>query len=399
MQTNVPAKPSITDRLKSFEWTLLIQFIAGLIIFFASQYLIIRVKYKDIFDWWSTNGGAAYDKYFSVFGYASAKESRVLNWISMLFGNLFNSLEKKQILFLDAVAIKNRVWADTTGLAHGFVMPRHLCESITFAPKENPYVDARTENKNLDLTVAAVYVYDSKYVVDKKPTELPNFTPQLKAGNNGVYPSPVDQSSWQCKLIEWGVPVFYTNSISGNTYVLPWIPDDPGLKQKVLAKWYGLDASGNKLTPDKWETNDNFFAYYGIPPDSDLIVGFFNNNWYTSGNQLSTSGLKYLLSPTYGSAGGWVGFLQVLYAANVSLEDLLSIVFNSVDPPTPTGPAKDSSDNCGGSGWLGASIGGLSSGAGIGMAAHAITGNAYVTGGFALASALASVFSSQSKCL
>ena len=161
MQTNVPAKPSITDRLKSFEWTLLIQFIAGLIIFFASQYLIIRVKYKDIFDWWSTNGGAAYDKYFSVFGYASAKESRVLNWISMLFGNLFNSLEKTQILFLDAVAIKNRVWADTTGLAHGFVMPRHLCESITFAPKENPYVDARTENKKLDLTVAAVYVYDA----------------------------------------------------------------------------------------------------------------------------------------------------------------------------------------------------------------------------------------------
>ena len=407
----------VTKAVKKFEIWSAVQICIGIGLFLLSQYLIIRLGNKTLFSWWANNHGDLYNNLFNLTGYCASRQSTIWYYICYYTGNLFNTLTKTQILFLNAVPLKNILAPDSTGVNQGFVLPRHLCNSIKFESGENPLVDswlvARDKTyPGISFDNAAVYNWDPKYIQSyiiplEPPSTLPKIPPLVLNKPYGVYPALDDIQGWICKFIEWGVPFFMTNSTSGETYTLPY--SDENTYPITYRTWFGLDASGKK--DPNWAHTDNFLAWYGIPWDSDLIVGFINQKWYTHGNQVSTQGLKSLLAPSYGAAGGWVGFVQAIGASNVSMEDMLSVVFSSVSQPVNAAEA-DRDSNCNGAGWAGAMAGGIASGAGIFMAGHSLmsasAGEAATMSGnpwlslftivLSLGATAGSVYSAQSNC-
>jgi len=244
-------------------------------------------------------------------------------------------------------------------------------------PGEQAQVDALVAAKSLDFNVYAEYVWRDDYLAESEDafaydrTAAGNLPVRLD-GNNGLYPAPADINGWMCKFIEWGCPGFYKNTIAGQTYILPCLSgkfynDKPDFLKNSVSAWFGTKPDGS-LDPN-WATPDNFLAYYGIPYDSDLVIGLLNRSWFVHGNQLSTYGLRYLLgSEDPDSAGGWLGFTQAVLSADTSVEAMLRILYASVDQPKPipTDANKDS-DPCSTASQVGSAVSSLGTAGGIAM--------------------------------
>ena len=351
---------------------IIVWIILGIVLLLISNYFAVRMQNKVIFSWWKTYGGSQYSQYLNFYNFIASRQSYVWYGITKAFGNIFNSLNRVQIQFIEAAAFTQVCSPDpTTGLLTGFMKPRHLCVSVTFAPGEDDQADAWATQTGRQLDSVAQYTWNPAYLVESgaitdswvRPSK-----PSLVSNNKGCYPDPGDIDGWICKLIEWGCMGFYWNRVSGNSYRMPVlaVPGHDDYGKNAVQEWFGIKDDGS---PDpSWAHADNFLARYGIPYDSDLIIGLINQSWFTSGNQLSNYGLRTLLQGQNGEAGGWVGMTQTCFSDDTSFEQMMRICFASVSPPKALpGAASARPDTCSGAAITGSVVNTLGSALGAGM--------------------------------
>ena len=242
-------------------------FLLIVVIYLVVTILRIIVAYKPIFDWWKNNNGEPYDKFVNIFSIMASHDSIIIYCLVSLFGNIFTTLNRQQIMFFSDIVLPYSVITSSKGVKSGFVVPRHVARDIRFS-KEDQIIEYN------------IWLDDESISDDDKK-----------------YPDALDREGWKQKFIKWGVG--------------GWVPNDDGFEvpnyikkppQDVVKDWFDI-----KKHPD------NFLARYGMFVDCPLILGFVNNLYSIDGIELNPSCMQYLLgggSPS--NPGGWVGWMLSL---------------------------------------------------------------------------------------
>jgi hypothetical protein len=239
-------------------------FLLIVVIYLVITILRIMLAYKPIFNWWKNNNGQQYDKFVSIFSIMASHDSIIIYWLVSLFGNIFTTLNRQQIMFFSDIVLPYSVIINSKGVKSGFVVPRHVARDIRFS-REDGIVEY---NNWLDD--------DSIPDIDK------------------IYPNALERDEWKNKFIKWGVGGWALND--DQFYVPNYTIKKP---EEVVKEWFDI-----KKHPD------NFLARYGMFVDCPLILGFVNNLYSIDGIELNPSCMEYLLgggSP--GNPGGWVGWM------------------------------------------------------------------------------------------
>ena len=235
----------MTVNNKKFPWSNFFIFLFLYLIFVCiTTYVKIKSEYKQIFRWWTTNGGKNYEQFFNIFSVMSSHYSVVLYYITQLTGTLENQLNRSQIQFLI-----NSVFPFVTGFTtydpRHFVLPCHVCKDIKFKISDGDRLFNNWVNVN-DLVENVSATFDEK---DGTVTRT----------NKGIYPLLSSGNQWRLLLSSWGSKWI----LEENTSI--WIPDK---SEDGWAEWLNIEKHP-----------DNFLARYGITPDSPGIIGFINNSY------------------------------------------------------------------------------------------------------------------------
>ena len=326
----------------------------------------IRTSYSPMFQWWNGNGGKQYDKFFNLFGIMASYDSKIIYTITNLFGSIFNSINRSQIIFLvDRIFPLIKSFDPNNRNYSRFVTPRHIASDIRFSLQDDDKWFTDFFKKGYDHPDGNHYLFDEliplKYVDSGRKDSDNNIIYDREIINNkvGIYPSPLANKDWQYLFEEWG---------SG--------------------KWVGEAGRSNFLIPDKnnpvykngtvklnWldyeKHPDNFFSRYGIGPDSPLLVSFVNNG-YSDPNQpgvfIDATALKTLInghSPS--TPGGWIGYLQGMESGITSANTYKNFIdseYLAVDPSQ--GPDAANTSTCDTAAEVSNWTSALSQGAGIG---------------------------------
>ena len=312
-----------------------------------------------MFQWWNGNGGSKYNQFFNIFSVMASHDSKIIYNVCNLFGTLFTTLTRPQILFLT-----NRIFPliksfdKNNNYSYRFVTPRHIASDIRFSYIDgdkwfNDFIDNQKYSKGsflypYDETIPLTYTGNSK-----------NFSRNVIGGKVGVYPAPDQKEYWQWLFQEWG---------SGE-----WKERGDGSHFKVPV----FDESTAPIVSKNWFENceknhpDNFFARYGIAPNSPLVISFVNGSYQDPsqpGVVIDNNALKNLINGHSPSApGGWVGYLEGMQSSSVSEDTYYNFIdsaYISVDPTKAVGAQNITSCDTATqvSNWTGA----ITSGLGIG---------------------------------
>lgn len=333
---------------------LFIAVILGIVGFFASMYIGMKLNYQAFFSWWKTYGGKQYDKLFSTNLYCAAKYSGLLYYVLKLLTPPINVLSMDAYRFLDKYIMPNNIHVDADGMTRGINSPRSISVSVLLDDSD-PMMKEWLNKSQRDLTVHRTYTEtagsDGYYV--------------YTATNNGVYPmydaKTDDFSSWRGLIMEW----------LGEDWKMTL--DD---NQKFYPKYVGTgDASLDDWYVNKIGRADNFLARNFINSDCPLIKFFINNEYSEQGMVVDAIAFRNMLgqsSQTTTDAGGWAGFC--LGMSNATTDQYAMLLYTQIDsPPKPTPPPCNKSKAAGNAALSGA------------MAALGIIAMAIPLGGWAAA--------------
>lgn len=316
-----------------------LKFLMAVIIYYIITWILFRLNYKPIFDWWSLNDGARYDKYFNLNNTLLAYNSRLLYNVTKLSGTPVNDLNIQQIKFFVGYVLKFQRYTDSMGNQQGILIPRSVTQSILPKPGDNDILfDHWLQYKSSMDTFGEprLYGYDLVYTENKPPVTTSDgkliftYTPQkVTMGDKsayGVYPSWADPVSWRGLITTWLGSDKWGWSIDTNGAYVP-TPLTP-------------DASYDKWFDNGTGRGDNFLARYNILPDAPIVVYFCNNKWSVGGIQVNALALQNLIHPLAANVGGWLGYILNSYSTDVSINDYISIFTTSYDTrPLPSPPS------------------------------------------------------------
>jgi hypothetical protein len=365
-------KSKKNSQVQGFRWTsghIITYIVILIIILIIFKIITIKATYSPMFQWWNGNGGKQYNNFFNLFSVMASYDSNFIYLICNLFGTLYTNLSRAQILFL-----ANRIFPLTKSFdpnntnSSRFVTPRHIASDIRFA-----YIDGdRWYNNMIDTGVYTNIKYPNqsfKYdenitltykVDDKDPTIFWRQT--TNNGTVGVYPSSNDLQGWRMLFQEWGSGDWEnTAGPASPPFFVPNFDKDTSKVPKVNDEWF-IDCEKNHP--------DNFFARYGIAPDSPLVISFVNGSYddpNESGVVINANSVKNLINGHSASTpGGWIGYLEGMQSSSISYDMYINFIdskYLSKNPAKEPGAGNISS--CDQAGNI---ISATSSGVGLGSA-------------------------------
>jgi hypothetical protein len=334
---------------------LLIIFIIWIIV----SYITIRLNYKPTFDWWTTNNGKKYDKYFSIFSLIAVSYSSVLYYLSSIIIAPLYKLDIDQYRFINAEILPYLIYTDDSGKQNGILTPKSLCETVLLSPG-----DGDDLFENFFAHTGRVTSDGSRYTIN--PSETLTYTIstdplKTKEGNiyytykvdtlkddstkTGLYP--VSPEDWKGLIIEW----------MGSGWA--WVYSDK-------SKFYSIQSIQDGANYSKWFENgtgrgDNFLARMGITPDTPLVETFINNVFNIDSLELDSNAMLNLLGTKGQNAGGWIGYLQGM--SKSSQDSYTNIIRSRLNVPTdaPTPPCTKKDPGKGFAAGMLSLVGGLSS--------------------------------------
>ena len=317
------------------------------------KYFLLNLTFKSTFNWWDKYFGEKYTDKFDLKNYLLYYNSSAFTFDFIQNMNHESmKLDDYAYDFLGSYIMPLKKVDDD--VHNGFVVPRHLCESICFV--RNDY--------NLEF---------NDYCFKNKLNPLITWD----GTNDGIYPSPKDHALWLRKFSSW-YGADYTKT--DNYYSAP---------------------VGTQSNIDSWYSNpENMFAKYGIPPNSDLVLSLCNDNYKVEGVDMIQTAAQILVGSTssnMNSIGGWIGFLKS-FGNDGNLNNIGNKIFDQIYQKKAI--ANSNNSNCDSSTKTSIVLNSLVSGAGaLGMLAFPGV-NFIAIGALALFTGVASGFSAAAthKC-
>lgn len=342
-------KSKKNSQVQPFRWTsghIIIYIVILIIILIIFKIISIKANYSPMFQWWNGNGGKQYNNFFNLFAVMASYDSNFIYLICNLFGTLYTNISRSQILFL-----ANRIFPLTKSFdpnntnSSRFVTPRHIASDIRFA-----YIDGdKWYNNMIDTGIYTnvnypdqSFTYDETipltYNVDSTKDPPVFWRKTTDNGTVGVYPSPNDTESWKMLFQEWGSGPWKIRG-DGSNFQVPMIDDKTA--PTVKKNWF--DNCQNTHP-------DNFFARYGIAPDSPLVISFVNGSYQDPtqpGVVIDQNSVKNLIDGHSASTpGGWIGYLEGMQSSSISYDMYINFIdseYLSVDPSKEPGAGNLSS--------------------------------------------------------
>ena len=314
--------------LKSFSnIPTIIKIVVIVIIIF--NFYVIYIKnymYPTIYTWWDEYDGNQFNKYFDMTIFLIAFHSSLLYQILSLTTQSFvSNMSRTQIVFLATIVLPNIKTRNEKDGFNGHCLPRHLCKSIKFIQGEDDLFDKYLSATKSDPVLPAVFDEAGEIIRDKE------------TGKKGVYPDNTNYYGWLQKCQEW-TGRLWVNKQNGLKF-----PYDSNTStddvQIIVTEWFNI-----KKHPD------NFFARYGITPDSPLIIGFCNGAYNDPNTGLIfnvQSAITLLGGTDENTAGGWLGY--TLGSSTLSSDQMLNYIrttYMANSKPPPQVPIKKKRD-CG----------------------------------------------------
>jgi len=307
------------------------------VVWLISSYIMIRINYKPLFDWWANNDGSQYDNQFNLFAMCAANYSTPLYYMSKFLASPLNQLDIPQTRFVIGQLLPfTRHVLD--GVQSGVITPKSLCKTVLLSSQDgdelfnNWFEDATRGSPSLPIKEGYPLVYVPNNA-GKNALGRDTYTYKLQqnTGSNdgyGLYPDSSDRPSWCGLILEW----------LGDDWVMEMNEED-GLLHPV-------SKDGSNATTTKWFKNngtgqdigraDNFLARMCITPNCPLVIFYCNNYYISQGNKVDTQAFVNLLSPAGSNAGGWIGFLNGFN--NIGADEYIGILDSYVQdlrPPIP----------------------------------------------------------------
>ena len=363
-----------------------------IIIYIVNVTIIAYARYISIFNWWRENNGSQHGcldiSSIALFNYSS-----FVFKLRQLFISGGKSLNSTEIQFIQAVALNqakiskitiNPVIPDDIYKDLGrssFVIPRHLCTSITWGNEDidifrqgiftyygsldNPpfwyknWVDGGmpgpisaawgvsiTQNSNCESFWPSSNSFfggsDTRYNLDKNLAKS-----VFNGGNNQDFyiPGNTDhKGSWAQLFADWGI--IYTQDTSTSTSAVPII--NTGSQKgstSDINRWFNsgynsnyngnLVDSTNKSLDGSSFYGPNFFSVYYIQPDSYLLTSWVGDyyNDPTTGIILDPQSIPNLIgtgtTTLKNQSGGWINFLNGIMEGTISYNKLMNMLFAS----------------------------------------------------------------------
>lgn len=327
-----------------FHWntgSIILYIIILIVILVIFKIISINANYSPMFQWWNQNNGKQYNKFFNLFGVMASYESKFLYYISNIFGSLFNTINREQILFL-----ANRIFpltkSSTGNDPSRFVTPRHIANNIEFSfiDGDKWFNDFLKNKKYVNPKTGEYYSYNENiplsYTVDQgdDPDDPTKFYRNVDESTQtvGIYPSSIDREGWRMLFQEWGSGKWKIRS-----------PDDPNFRVPEFNQDTAAQIEKNWFTNCENQHPDNFFARYGIAPDSPLVICFVNGSYQDPaqpGTKINSNSFKNLINNTNNTPGGWIGYLEGMESSSISEDDYINFIdskYISIDPSKSPG--------------------------------------------------------------
>jgi hypothetical protein len=340
MKTELSSKNSSKTPILKKQYTgfdIVLMIIGIIILYILAKIIQIKQQYKPIFDWWKNYGGNDY-QFVNMFNIMAAYNSNIMYHLSKITGSAIEeSINLSQIMFL----VENIFPYSMTiqgGIQTGYILPKHVANSVKFAPNDNLVFDKWYKSNNKDITVPLQF--------DSNGNEK----------NNGVYPETGDTANWEMLFTKWGV----NWGKNKNNVTVPVTGSNPGLDQDTVKEWTNYE-----------QHPDNFLGVVGIMPDSPLVISFVNDDYAdpVTGLKMDAQSLKNLLGSDISDTnpGGWIGYLFGM-GYDISKDEYDNFIYSSWASPAPSPPCSKGAGSAS-SAWGGA----LASGAGIAAMAFMFT--------------------------
>jgi len=328
-----------------------------LIVYIIMSYITIRLNYKPTFDWWTTNNGKQYDKYFSVFSLIAVSYSSILYYLSSIFSAPIYKLNIDQYRFINAEILPYLRYTDDSGKQNGLLTPKSLCETVLLSTDDNDdlfnnflRLGRVIDGKRYSIKTTEPLTYtrskETKTTTDGKIyyTYTVN-TIKDDSTTTGLYP--VSTEDWKGLIGEW-------------------MGDDWAWVFSSTSNFYSVQSIKDGATYEKWFENktgrgDNFLARMGIIPQAPLVEAFINDVYNIDSLQLDATAMSNLIGRKGQNDGGWLGYLQGL--SKDDLDTYTNIIRSKLnvkgDPPTP--PCTPNNPGKGGAAALTSLLSGITS--------------------------------------
>jgi hypothetical protein len=328
----------------SFGWKIAFLVLICFFVWLLSSYIMIRINYKPMFEWWNNNNGKNYDNLLNIFAICVANYSTPLYYLSKIFTNPLNQLDIAQTRFIIGQLLPYTTYV-MDNKQYGILTPKSLCETVKLSRLDNDDLfndwfdtNGKRGNPLLLIKEGAPLVYTQNPGVYDKKTGITSYTYSLvvntgtDVGFYGLYPTTFDHDSWAGLILEWLGPSWVMQADADNILHPHPKPDT----KNSLGLWFMNDGIGR---------GDNFIARMGMLPTCPLVVYFCNNQFSTQGMEVDPQAFANLLAPAGGIAGGWVGFLNGMSGA--SYDHYTNLIRTRTDDPTPPIPPNCKPPNIG----------------------------------------------------
>jgi len=318
--------------------------VIALVVYLSLQFLQIRLANRLAYDWWRTNDGATYSKYFSLtLTYSLYEGSSLLYGLLSLFLPATNRLNQAAVSFLTGnllshMRLPRQPDATDKTTQMGILTPKQLCQTILLHKGDGDESFDAWLKAHPSRMQGEVGPLDANFELKFQPQadELTkDYTGKAQSftykGNSyyGVYPAAGDYESWRGCLQAWangGLDksdvnfVWRRSAQDQSIYVL--VPrDDKPIDKDAAAAWYNQP--------------DNVFGRYGISMESPLITFYTTGKAFLDGvpgNLVDGPALENLIGLNFSpsDAGGWLGFINGR-GSHAGVDEYYNELYKSVD--------------------------------------------------------------------
>lgn len=318
--------------------------VIALVIYLSLQFLQIRLTNRLAYDWWRTNDGATYSKYFSLtLTYSLYEGSSLLYGLLSLFLPATNRLNQAAVAFLTGnllshMRLPRQPDATDKTTQMGILTPKQLCQTILLHKGDgdesfNAWLKAHPSRMQgevgpLDATFELTFPPQPDNLTKDYTGTAQSF---VIKGNNyfGVYPRAGDYESWRGCLQAWanggldkGKVNFVWQQSAQNKSIYVLVPKDGvSIDKDAAAAWY--------------DQPDNVFGRYGISMKSPLITFYTTGKAFLDGvpgNLVDGPALENLIGLNFSpsDAGGWLGFINGR-GGHAGVDEYYNELYKSVD--------------------------------------------------------------------